>query len=113
MAMSDSFAADASGIATPAISLLIIDDEICQDDALVRWLSLEGFRVVAGAATADFTDVDRRILQLQLAGERRTSAYAEACGISHLPLAEQRAGVKLRKDRILQRLRRWGAQFHG
>jgi len=46
------------------------------------------------------------VLQLMAEGERRTPAYAEALGITDLPLAEQRHEVKRVKDRLQKRLER-------
>ena len=49
---------------------------------------------------------DRRLLELRLGGERRTTAFAAAMGIGHLPSAQQRDAVKRTKDRIDKVLRR-------
>jgi RNA polymerase sigma-70 factor, ECF subfamily len=54
------------------------------------------------------TETDRRLLELKLSGERKTSAFAEVLAISHLPIAEQRKIVKRHKDRIDKILRRAG-----
>jgi DNA-directed RNA polymerase specialized sigma24 family protein len=43
---------------------------------------------------------DRQVLELRLQGERRTSEFAKALGISHLPIETQRLEVKKAKDRI-------------
>jgi len=51
---------------------------------------------------------DRQILALRLQGERRTEAFAEILGISHLPIEAQRREVKRTKDRIDKILRRHG-----
>jgi RNA polymerase sigma-70 factor, ECF subfamily len=53
---------------------------------------------------------DRQILALCLQGERRTEAFAEILGISHLPIEAQRRGVKRAKDRIDKILRRHGGR---
>jgi RNA polymerase sigma-70 factor, ECF subfamily len=53
---------------------------------------------------------DRQILALRLQGERRTEAFAEILGISHLPIEAQRRGVKRAKDRIDKILRRHGGR---
>ncbi len=45
-------------------------------------------------------------LQLLTEGERRTPAFAQALGITALPLAEQRHEVKRVKDRLKKRLER-------
>jgi RNA polymerase sigma-70 factor (ECF subfamily) len=52
------------------------------------------------------TETDRQFLELKLAGERRTAAFAEVLGIAHLPAAEQRRIVKRHKDRIDKIVRR-------
>jgi hypothetical protein len=53
---------------------------------------------------------DRQILALRLQGERRTEAFAEILGISHLPIEGQRREVKRTKDRIDKILRRHGGR---
>ena len=53
---------------------------------------------------------DRQILALRLRGERRTEAFAEILGISHLPIEIQRRDVKRAKDRIRKILRRKGGR---
>lgn len=50
--------------------------------------------------------LERKILELRLSGERRTSVFAEALDIQHLPPAKQRREVKRAKDRVDQKLRR-------
>jgi RNA polymerase sigma-70 factor, ECF subfamily len=52
----------------------------------------------------------RQILALRLQGERRTEAFAEILGISHLPIEAQRREVKRTKDRIDKILRRHGGR---
>jgi hypothetical protein len=47
-----------------------------------------------------------------LAGERATSAFAEAIGKANLPAAEQEREVKRVKDRVKKRLERGGGK-HG
>lgn len=53
---------------------------------------------------------DQQILALRLQGERRTEAFAEILGISHLPIEAQRREVKRIKDRIDKILRRHGGR---
>jgi DNA-directed RNA polymerase specialized sigma24 family protein len=53
---------------------------------------------------------DRQILALRLQGERRTEAFAAVLGISHLPIEDQRRGVKRAKDRIDKVIRRNGGR---
>ncbi len=50
--------------------------------------------------------MDRKVLELQMGGERRTEEFAKVMGISHLSAAEQRREVKRTKDRIGVHLRR-------
>jgi hypothetical protein len=58
------------------------------------------------AVIAGLSDVDRAVLGLMRAGERKTEAFAAVLGIGHLPVGEQRAEVKREKERIFKRLRR-------
>ncbi|GIW07693.1 MAG: hypothetical protein KatS3mg060_2498 [Dehalococcoidia bacterium] len=51
-------------------------------------------------------ECDRKMLQLMMERERRTSAYADVLGIPHLSAEEQRRIVKQHKDRIRVRLQR-------
>lgn len=53
------------------------------------------------------SSVDQEILKLRLQGERRTAAFAQILGISHLPASDQRREVKRAKDRIDVRLKRF------
>lgn len=55
---------------------------------------------------------DRQLLDLMLAGERRTEQYAAVLGIDHLDRASQQREVKRHKDRIDKRLRRWRESHH-
>ena len=52
------------------------------------------------------TPEERSVLELMLAGERKTQVYAKALGIDTLPVAEQEREVKKMKDRIKKRLQR-------
>jgi len=49
---------------------------------------------------------DQQLLALRLQGVRRTEAFAEILGITHLPIEIQRREVKRAKDRIDKMLRR-------
>jgi DNA-directed RNA polymerase specialized sigma24 family protein len=49
---------------------------------------------------------DQQLLALRLQGVRRTEAFAEILGITHLPIETQRREVKRAKDRIDKMLRR-------
>jgi hypothetical protein len=53
---------------------------------------------------------DRQIWALRLQGERRTAAFAEILGISHLAIEVQRREVKRAKDRIDKIIRRKGGR---
>jgi len=54
---------------------------------------------------------DQQLLALRLQGVRRTEAFAEILGITHLPIEMQRREVKRAKDRIDKMLcRRTGGQ---
>lgn len=50
--------------------------------------------------------IDRKILELKLAGVRATGAFAKIMGIDHLPVAQQRQEVKRAKNRIDVHLKR-------
>ena len=52
------------------------------------------------------SDIDRRLLELRLSGERKTSVFADVLAITDLPIAEQRRIVKQHKDRIDKIVRR-------
>lgn len=54
---------------------------------------------------------DWELAALIIDQERRTEAFAEILGITHLPMEEQRSEVKRHKDRIKQKLRRFGENF--
>lgn len=51
-------------------------------------------------------DVERRAMQLLLQNERKTAVFATACGLTHLPVDEQKKAVKRLKDRLKKRLDR-------
>ncbi|MCA1706553.1 MAG: hypothetical protein LC808_26130 [Actinobacteria bacterium] len=50
------------------------------------------------------------MLGLMRIKERRTTVYAAALGISHLPFKEQQKRVKQTKDRLNKRTERMGGQ---
>jgi hypothetical protein len=50
--------------------------------------------------------IDQQLVWLMMDGERRTTVYARALGITSLPSSEQEAHVKRHKDRIKKRLQR-------
>jgi RNA polymerase sigma-70 factor (ECF subfamily) len=55
---------------------------------------------------------DWQVLLLMVNGERHTSAFAPLLNIETLPMSEQRALVKRTKDRLRQRLKRYGVKLH-
>jgi RNA polymerase sigma factor (sigma-70 family) len=52
------------------------------------------------------TEPERRVLDLMLAGERRTPVYAEVLGLGGATAEQQERGVKTVKDRLKKRLER-------
>lgn len=52
------------------------------------------------------SEPELRVLELMLNGERKTSVFAEAFGISHLSVDEQKSEVKRIKDRLRKRVDR-------
>ena len=52
------------------------------------------------------SDADQHVLDLMLDGERDTAVFAEALGLQHLTVVEQRHRVKQHKDRLIKRLQR-------
>lgn len=65
------------------------------------------------AVIAGFSDVDRRVFDLILDGERDTPIFAEAMGVSALSPDDQEAEVKRAKDRVKARLKRAGGGSNG
>ena len=59
-----------------------------------------------------FSEAEQRVLELMLAGERKSAVYATALGLAVLPADEQEREVKKVKDRIKKRLQR-GLPYHG
>ena len=60
------------------------------------------------AEIAGFTPPERAVFELMRGGERRTTAFAAALGVGHLPPDEETREVKRVKDRIIKRLQRAG-----
>jgi RNA polymerase sigma-70 factor (ECF subfamily) len=79
---------------------------------LERAEELEEWRALLRRVAEDLSPADRRVLDLMLAGERKTEVYAAALGIAGRPDEEQTREVKRAKDRIMNRLKRGGAK-HG
>jgi hypothetical protein len=61
---------------------------------------------VVQTVLASMNPEEQAIATLWLAGERRTDQLARALRIDHLPIDDQRRGLKRMKDRIRNRLRR-------
>ena len=78
----------------PALGLMIVEERARLSAA------------VPDAVRQGLTDIEARVLQLMQAGERRTAAYANVCGIADRPAAEQRRLVKQIKDRLQKRIER-------
>ncbi len=55
---------------------------------------------------AGCNEIERRVLELMRRGEKRTTVFAEAMGISDRPKEEQRKEVKKMRDRLAKRLDR-------
>jgi len=56
--------------------------------------------------STEFTQVERRVLDLMKKGERSTKVFAQALAIAHLGADDQRVEVKRVKDRIKKRIGR-------
>ncbi len=80
--------------------------------ALERAEEERAYHALLQSLTETFTAEERRVLDLILAGERRTAVFAEALGLSDSPPDEQERQVKRVKDRIKKRLER-GRDTHG
>jgi len=81
-----------------------LDEWLSQHTELSRQQILE-------ALDSELSAGDREILLLMLDGERKSSQFAAAMGISHKNEQEQRRAVKRAKDRILKKLHRFGRQL--
>jgi len=57
------------------------------------------------------SSIDRQLVELILANERKTESYAQILGLQHLTKQEQQREVKRHKDRINKRLRRYGHEL--
>ncbi|MFQ5741084.1 MAG: RNA polymerase sigma factor [Acidobacteriota bacterium] len=65
-------------------------------------------RRIAEEVAQVLDEKELEVFELMVAGERRTSEFAEMLGLSKLPSPEQRREVKRWKDRIKKRLQRHG-----
>jgi DNA-directed RNA polymerase specialized sigma24 family protein len=84
--------------AKPAGWAMPLDSDDGSDDGLTD--------VVEAALASSMDPAERAVVALWLEGERRPGPLARALRIDHLPLDEQRRGLKRLKDRIRNRLRR-------
>ena len=66
----------------------------------------EATRTVVGPVRVGLSEAELRALDLMLHGERKTAAFAEALGITHLPKNDQRTVVKRVKDKLKKRFKR-------
>jgi hypothetical protein len=66
------------------------------------------WRALLDTVRAGLTPAEGRCLDLMLAGEQRTRAFAEALGLQGLSADEEAREVKRVKDRLQKRLRRAG-----
>jgi RNA polymerase sigma-70 factor (ECF subfamily) len=81
-----------------------------EDDPSLR-LEIAEYRsglgeVVPTVVREGLTEAEGRVLELMIQGERKTSVYAEVCGIADLSPEEQRRFVKQVKDKLKKRLSR-------
>ncbi len=83
-----------------------------EDDPAVGLMIEEELAILAKEVPASvregLTEVEARVLELMLRGERRTGIYADACEIANRPPEEQRCLVKQIKDRLQKRIDRQG-----
>jgi RNA polymerase sigma-70 factor (ECF subfamily) len=84
---------------------LAVDDDPSRPLELEEESSRARHQVVAPARDG-LTEGESRALDLLLQGERKTTMFAEALGIEHLPASEQRADVKRVKDKLKKRIQR-------
>jgi hypothetical protein len=103
------------------VGLAVVEDEgadgnlIGEEDPSLQLEAAEEAgrrRYVLRAVMEGFGEAERRVLELMLAGERKTAAYATALGVERLPVHEQEREVKKVKDRIKKRVQR-GVPRHG
>jgi hypothetical protein len=83
-----------------------------EDDPALRLCIAEAHAEVRARVPArvwaGLSAVERPALELLLQGEHRTEVFARACGLAHLPRAEQEREVKRLKDRVKARVKRAG-----
>jgi RNA polymerase sigma-70 factor (ECF subfamily) len=76
--------------------------------ALLRREEAEGREALFQAVAEGCSPQEKRVLDLMRAGERRTSAYADAVDAGGQPSEEQERVVKRVKDRLKKRIERGG-----
>lgn len=77
-----------------------------------RFLTAQDRATLLGRVAEEFPDpVDRQVISLMLAGERRTVAFSNVLGLQALSQREQQRAVKRHKDRITKRLQRLGGKL--
>jgi RNA polymerase sigma-70 factor (ECF subfamily) len=83
-----------------------------EDDPAVGLMIEEELAILAKDIPASvregLTEVEARVLELMLRGERRTAIYAGACKIADRSPEEQRRIIKQIKDRLKKRIERQG-----
>ncbi len=63
-------------------------------------------RTVMAPVREGLSEAESRALELVLQGERKTAVFAEALGLTHLPVDFQRTEVKRVKDKLKKRIER-------
>ena len=79
---------------------------------LLRAEETQRWQDFLATVVANFSEDERRVFELMLAGERHSEVFAQALGIEALQMAEQEREIKKVKDRIKKRLQR-GVVGHG
>lgn len=84
--------------------LAVADDPL--GSIVRREASAEATRTVVAPVRERLSDVESRVLDLMLEGQRKTAVFAEALGITHLPTTVQQTEVKRVKDKLRKRIER-------
>jgi N-acetylglutamate synthase/N-acetylornithine aminotransferase len=85
-----------------------------EQSELNEWLQQHtdlSFNEILDSLEDSLTSTDKQVLMLVLEGVRQTELFAEALGIDHLGIYEQRRQVKRAKDRLAKKLRRFGERI--
>lgn len=100
---------------SPTMRKYLQDDEADPARLLERWeeeaAAAERVRLPA-AVESSRSPKEAEVMRLMVHGERKTTAYAQALGIAHLPFEQQQREVKRVKDRLKKRLER-AREGHG